>query len=286
MKAFKEAQAVPFIPGRTVRPTAWLLSAVGHALLLCVVLALVTATNQAVPPRQQALEMLFLEPAAPAAPPPQDAEDIPPAPPEPEAVSEPPRPQETEPAPDPPVADTQSEPLPDIRPPQAEPVWEKPSRPQTISPALPRPLAVKPKPKPDRPHRAATATNVPLPSAAGSPGTAPPPAASQKEAHLEEARASPIDAGWMRDIGSWLAAHKSYPEEARQRSEEGRIAIRFTVDRAGRASAVDIVRSSGSAALDRAALGMLRDAVLPPVPATMTQNSITITVQIRYSLAP
>ena len=90
----------------------------------------------------------------------------------------------------------------------------------------------------------------------------------------------------MRAVGSWLAAHKTYPDEARQRGEEGRLAVRFTVDRSGRVGAVDIVRSSGSLALDRAALNMLQGAILPPLPATMMQASITITVQVHYALAP
>jgi protein TonB len=90
----------------------------------------------------------------------------------------------------------------------------------------------------------------------------------------------------MRAIGAWLAAHKTYPDEARQRGEEGRLAVRFTMDRAGHVSAVDIVRGSGSPALDRAALAMLRDANLPPLPETMGQGTITVTVQIRYALTP
>jgi outer membrane biosynthesis protein TonB len=70
----------------------------------------------------------------------------------------------------------------------------------------------------------------------------------------------------MRAIGAWLAAHKTYPEEPLQRGEEGRLAVRFT--------------------MDRAALPMLNNARLPPLPAAIQQPNITVTLQIRFTLAP
>ena len=94
-----------------------------------------------------------------------------------------------------------------------------------------------------------------------------------------------MDGGWIKAVGAWLATHKSYPEEARRRGEEGRLAVRFTVDRSGHVGAVDVVRSSGSAILDEAARTLLSNAVLPPLPAAMTQSSITVTVQIHYALS-
>jgi len=90
----------------------------------------------------------------------------------------------------------------------------------------------------------------------------------------------------MRAVGAWLAAHKTYPDEARQRGEEGRLAVRLTMDRSGRVTDVVVVRGSGSQALDHAALTMLQGAALPPLPEAMTQATITVTVQIRYALTP
>ena len=40
-----------------------------------------------------------------------------------------------------------------------------------------------------------------------------------------------IDPEWQASVFGWLASRKSYPEEARRRGEEGRVAVRFTVDR-------------------------------------------------------
>jgi protein TonB len=85
-------------------------------------------------------------------------------------------------------------------------------------------------------------------------------------------------------VSGWLAARKTYPEEARRRGEEGHVSIRFTVDRSGRVMEAAIVTPSGSALLDEAALNLLRLAVLPAFPADMTQERITITTTVRYSL--
>jgi len=93
-----------------------------------------------------------------------------------------------------------------------------------------------------------------------------------------------VDRAWQAAVSGWLSARKTYPEAARQRGEEGAVALRFTVDRSGRVVNAAIVRASGSTLLDEAALGLLRQAVLPAFPSDMTQASITITTTMRYSL--
>jgi protein TonB len=93
-----------------------------------------------------------------------------------------------------------------------------------------------------------------------------------------------VDPGWQASVFGWLASRKTYPEEARRRGEEGRVTVRFTVDRSGRVVEAAIVSASGSALLDEAALGLLRQAVLPAFPADMNQARITITTTMRYSL--
>jgi periplasmic protein TonB len=83
---------------------------------------------------------------------------------------------------------------------------------------------------------------------------------------------------------NWLAARKTYPEEARERGDEGRVGIRFTVNRYGQVENTAIVRSSGSPLLDQAALALLRGAVMPAFPPSMREARITITTTVRYSL--
>jgi periplasmic protein TonB len=164
-------------------------------------------------------------------------------------ASEPPPPEHTEATTPPPIA-----PLP--RPP-----------PDVATQPPPKPAPPKPKFAPPRPVVQAPREQPPVPQA----GT-PVPAAPV------------VDPGWQASVFGWLASRKTYPEEARRRGEEGRVTVRFTVDRSGRVVEAAIVSASGSALLDEAALGLLRQAVLPAFPADMSQARITITTTMRYSL--
>ena len=92
------------------------------------------------------------------------------------------------------------------------------------------------------------------------------------------------DPGWLRAVSGYIASGRDYPEEARRRGEEGRVTLRFTVERSGRVTEASVAASSGSAALDAAALTLLRRAALPPFPSGMTQARITITSPVRYTL--
>ncbi|HME26085.1 MAG TPA: energy transducer TonB, partial [Acetobacteraceae bacterium] len=93
-----------------------------------------------------------------------------------------------------------------------------------------------------------------------------------------------ISTAWRQELSAWLAAHKSYPEAARRRGEEGSVTLRFAVERSGRVTEVSVVRGSGSSILDAAAEAMLRNATLPVFPATMSQQRIVVTVQVHFAL--
>jgi periplasmic protein TonB len=113
-------------------------------------------------------------------------------------------------------------------------------------------------------------------ASAAPPGPAPLPA---------PASAAPVvDPGWQSLVAAWLSAHKSYPDEARRRGDEGRVVVRFTVERDGRVRDASVVTGSGSALLDNATAALLRDATLPAFPPAMSRDRITITTAIRYSL--
>jgi len=62
------------------------------------------------------------------------------------------------------------------------------------------------------------------------------------------------------------------------------VQLRFTVERSGRVADVAVTRGSGSAILDAAAAAMLHDATLPAFPASMLQDSISVTVHVRFAL--
>jgi protein TonB len=114
---------------------------------------------------------------------------------------------------------------------------------------------------------------------------APSPAAPQA-ASLPPAPAAPvIVANYRAMLSNWLESHKHYPEEARQRGEEGRAVLRFRVDRYGRVLDYAVVSSTGFADLDAAVTDMMRGATLPPFPLSMREPEIEVSVTIRYGLA-
>jgi len=91
---------------------------------------------------------------------------------------------------------------------------------------------------------------------------------------------SDAEATWEALILAHLEKYRRYPPTARSRREEGTVYVRFSVDRQGLVSSMSILRSSGSAVLDNAALATIRRAQpLPPVPkerADPTELSVPI----------
>ena len=177
---------------------------------------------------------------------------------------------------------------PDIQIPAPEPppVVETPTPPPPIL-DVPRPAPVavshatiKPPPTPPKPlvpARRPTAAPASAPNAPPTPSVAPaapapqpPPSPAARDA-------------WQQALSAWLGQHKIYPETARRRGIEGEVTVRFTIDRAGRVLSVTILRSSGATELDAAAEATLRDAIVP-APATMADDSTSVTVTLRYAL--
>jgi protein TonB len=93
-----------------------------------------------------------------------------------------------------------------------------------------------------------------------------------------------ISPGWQSAVGAWLQSNKTYPDAARRRGDEGRATVRFTVNREGRVVDFQLMASTGSVALDAAVDQLLRGARLPPFPSGMSQEQVTVTLQIRYAL--
>jgi len=111
------------------------------------------------------------------------------------------------------------------------------------------------------------------------------PAATPQVASLPPpAQAPVISADYRSMLSNWLESHKRYPEDARQRGEEGRAVLRFRVDRNGRVLDYAVVSSTGYGDLDAAVESMMRGATLPPFPASMTSPEIEVSVTIRFGL--
>ncbi len=197
------------------------------------------------------------------------------------------------PTPPPPKPEAAARPAPEpspLAPPMPVPSPEMPVEPP--SPPLPaetKPIeAPPPMAAPPVTHRTAARTKSvgpPRHAAASAPSQAPPVEGPPQPAFQAPAAAAAIPGDWQHALAVWLAAHRTYPEEARRSGTEGSVALRFSVDRSGRVLDVVVARSAGSPLLDNAAAAMVRNATLPAFTANMPQETVTVTVQIRYTLA-
>lgn len=149
-------------------------------------------------------------------------------------------------------------------------------------PPPPKPPEPKPIPKPRPQPRPVQQVEqppqqqlpLPLPSQAQQMASIPTPAP-----------APTISPDYRTLLSGWLESHKRYPEEARQRGEEGRAVLRFRVDRYGRVLDYQVVSSTGYGDLDQSVENMMRGATMPPFPPSMTEPEIEVSVTIRFGLA-
>jgi protein TonB len=285
------------------------LSLVGHAVCLALLITLLPAkiSPPPVPPISGGIEVVFAplpKPDEPPAqtqalppqveiPPPQPEPPLPePAPPEPPLPEPaPPEPPLPEPAPpEPPVAAAELPQPPEPQPPPVEPSPPAVDAPAPASvappPPAPRKLAVRPPtkplhPRPEKPQPSPAALPTQSPSAA----VAPPQTAYAPTPAPAPVLSPEVSRNYLALLSAWLESHKRYPDAARQRGEEGRAVLRFTVERGGRVVDFAVARSSGYPDLDTSIEDMMRGAVLPSFPASMTQPRIDVSVTIRFSLA-
>jgi TonB family protein len=181
---------------------------------------------------------------------------------------------------------TAEPPIVKVSPPPESPPVAAVEPPPLLSPPAPtaEPPIVEPAPRPvlRGPERAEQANPSPPVPVSPIPSSAPP--AQTAYARVPAPAPSKVSPDYRALLGAWLASHKRYPEQARERGEEGRAVLQFTVDRSGRVLHFSVTTSSGYAELDAAVESMMRGASLPPFPADMPQSSITVSVPIRFSL--
>jgi protein TonB len=102
--------------------------------------------------------------------------------------------------------------------------------------------------------------------ALASPAATQPAPSEQARPHLDAAPPSPSLEARLLEIRERVQAAASYPESARMRGASGETRVAFEIETDGRPVGIEVVRSSGSVALDRAAEQAVRDAgALPRV---------------------
>ncbi len=184
--------------------------------------------------------------------------------PEPEEAPEQVAEQEADPVPAPEEPELRTEMLPALAAPLP------PARPPDLAPAPVRRQA--------RP-RAASVDSV-----AGAAPVAPAPQAVAPRPGRNAASASDLPPSWRARLAAHLERHRRYPQAARASGRQGVAHLRFTIDRAGNVLDHQIVRTSGSADLDDAAIAMVRRASpVPSLPAG-APDRLSLTVPVRFEV--
>ena len=107
---------------------------------------------------------------------------------------------------------------------------------------------------------------------------APPAAAAPS---TPSASVSAAAASWQQSLVARLSRLQRYPPLAR--GVQGVVSLAFSIDRHGNVVSSRIVKSSGSAVLDAAALDLIkRAAPLPPPPAGIADSELSFIVPIRF----
>jgi protein TonB len=84
----------------------------------------------------------------------------------------------------------------------------------------------------------------------------------------------------------WIARRERYPAEARDKHQEGKGIVGFTIARDGKVTRVWIDQSTGSSLLDQASIATIRDASpVPPLPHDIAGNSVDFYLPVNYTLS-
>lgn len=82
-----------------------------------------------------------------------------------------------------------------------------------------------------------------------------------------------------------IESRKRYPDPARSRRTEGRVTVSFTITPEGRVTGVQVVKSSGHALLDQAALATVAEASpFPRVPPNLFKGPFQMQIVLVYEL--
>jgi protein TonB len=90
-----------------------------------------------------------------------------------------------------------------------------------------------------------------------------------------------LRATWQKELIAHLDRHKRYPAERSQKSAE--IVVSFALDRMGHVLSTSIVKGSGDAAFDEAALAMVRKSdPVPQPPAVVADEGLSFTLPVIF----
>lgn len=157
--------------------------------------------------------------------------------------------------------------------PASEPVRESAAEPVALA-AIAEPV-IAPAPAPLQPAAEVSPTAAPIARTPDTPASPPAPAPAARRAFGR----------YEQSVAEWVERQRSYPLAARQRRWEGTAIVRLRLAPDGSLVAAQLVRDTGFALLDEAALGMVRRAApYPRWPEEIGEGQIEILVPIQFSL--
>jgi protein TonB len=89
------------------------------------------------------------------------------------------------------------------------------------------------------------------------------------------------DPGWQRKVSALIGANYAYPRSAVLRGEQGSAKVKIAFSGAGKVLSVDLVKSTGSAILDREAVRIPRKVGAYPAPPTGSNTDIIVPITWR-----
>ncbi len=94
------------------------------------------------------------------------------------------------------------------------------------------------------------------------------------------------DAGpdWENELHAWWDRHGYFPREAAEAGEQGTVGLHLIVGHDGHVTSARLTTASGSVFLDQGALGLFREANLPPLPPQTDKPQIPVDLRIHYVL--
>jgi TonB family protein len=90
-----------------------------------------------------------------------------------------------------------------------------------------------------------------------------------------------VRVGWQKELVAHLDRHKRYPAD--REAQKAEVVVGFELDRTGHIVSTSIVKGSGDASFDEAALAMLRRSdPVPPPPPLIADDGLSFTVPVIF----
>ncbi|WP_029790503.1 MULTISPECIES: energy transducer TonB [Vibrio] len=172
---------------------------------------------------------------------------------------------------------------------EQSPALVKSKQPSTIAANTEKPIKTeKPKPNRSKPEKQSKKKQPEINQAASSKPSLETKRESKQISALRQGQQS--EAGraakvsWQQALHAHLEREKRYPRQARRLKKKGMPVIRFTMDREGNVLDVELVKSSGTASLDKEAIELVgRAQPLVKPPSSVKGARLTLTLPINFS---